>query len=103
LRSQIGTRMRWNSAVVNPLGRFWLEAFNGAVRRPYGNGRTAERSYLAVIVSEQLEQAQASYSRLMMQQSKTPSQSADAEARLRTLVRNEPLVELKTKSQRLFL
>jgi hypothetical protein len=56
-----------------------------------------------MIVSEQLEQAQASYSRLMMQQSKTPSQSADAEARLRTLVRNEPLVELKTKSQRLFL
>ena len=55
-----------------------------------------------MIVSERLEQAQASYSRLMMQQSKTPSQSADAEARLRTLVRNEPLIELKTKSQRLF-
>jgi hypothetical protein len=55
-----------------------------------------------VIVSERLEQDQASYSRLMTQQSKTPSESADAEARLRALVRDEPLVELKTKSQRLF-
>lgn len=55
-----------------------------------------------MIVSERLDRAEASYSRLMAEQSKTPAQSADSEARLTALVRNEPLVELKTNSQRLF-
>ncbi len=55
-----------------------------------------------MIASERLEQAEASYSRLMAQQSKTPFESNDAETRLRALVRNRPFVELTTKSQRLF-
>ncbi len=59
-------------------------------------------NYLVVIASERLEQAEASYSRLMAQQSKTSFESNDAETRLRAPVRNGPLVELKTKSQRLF-
>jgi hypothetical protein len=49
-----------------------------------------------------LEQAEASYVKLTAQQSKTAFESNDAETRLRALVRNGPLVELKTKGQRLF-
>ena len=43
-----------------------------------------------------------SYERLLAQYAKTPFESSDAEARLATLVRGEPIAELKTNSQRLF-
>jgi len=55
-----------------------------------------------VIVSGRLEQAEISYERLLAQYAKTPFESSDAETRLATLVRGEPIAELKTNSQRLF-
>jgi hypothetical protein len=55
-----------------------------------------------VTASGRLEEAEASYSRLMAQQAKTHFESTDAETRLKGLVRTEPMVELTTKSQRAF-
>jgi hypothetical protein len=55
-----------------------------------------------VIVSESLEQAELSYARLLAQYAKTSAESSDAERRLAALVRDEPIVELRTKAQELF-
>lgn len=55
-----------------------------------------------MIASEGLEQAEISYARLLAQYAKTSVESSDAERRLAALVRDEPIVELRTKSQQLF-
>jgi ribosomal protein S18 acetylase RimI-like enzyme len=75
----------------------------GAIGRLFNEKRCPiEGDDLVVIASERLEQAEASYVRLTAQHAKSSFESIDAEARLLALVKNEPLVELKTKSQRLF-
>jgi hypothetical protein len=55
-----------------------------------------------VIVSTRFDQAEISYKRLLAQYAKTSFEAADAQRRFASLVRNEPIAELKTKSQRLF-
>jgi len=56
----------------------------------------------AVIVSARLAQAETSYRRLLAQHAKTALEATDAERQFAALVRNEPIVELNTQSQRLF-
>jgi RimJ/RimL family protein N-acetyltransferase len=53
-------------------------------------------------VSHRLDQAEASYTRLMAQYAKTPFESTDAEMRLAALIRDEAITELQTRTQRLF-
>jgi len=55
-----------------------------------------------VIVSGRLDEAEARYSRLLAQRTKTLQESEDVDKRLATLICQEPIVELMTKSQRLF-
>lgn len=51
---------------------------------------------------KRLDQADATYSRLLAQYAKTPFESTDVERRLAQLVSEEPIVEMKTKSPQLF-
>lgn len=55
-----------------------------------------------MIVSGRLDEAEARYSRLLAQRTKTLLESDNVDRRLATLIREEPIVELTTKSQRLF-
>lgn len=55
-----------------------------------------------MISSQRMEQAEASYVRLLAQQAKAPFEAKEAERRLTALIHEEPIVELKTKSQRLY-
>lgn len=55
-----------------------------------------------MIVSGRLDEAEATYSRLLEQRTTTLLASDDVAQRLATLIREEPVVELTTKSQRLF-
>lgn len=53
-------------------------------------------------MSERLQQAEASYSRLIAQHAKSDFEPTEAETRLRALVLDKPLTQLKTKSGRVF-
>lgn len=55
-----------------------------------------------MIVSRRLEEAEATYFRLLAQHTKKLLASDDVDGRLAALIREEPIVELTTKSQRLF-
>jgi hypothetical protein len=55
-----------------------------------------------VIVSQRLEQADASHTRLLAQYAKASFKTADIEGRLATLVRDKPIVELRTEGGELF-
>jgi ribosomal protein S18 acetylase RimI-like enzyme len=68
----------------------------------YVGKRWGATGYSVVILSDRWEQAEASYARMLTQCAKTPFESSDAERRLRALVRDQGISELKTKSQRLF-
>ncbi|MBS0253373.1 MAG: GNAT family N-acetyltransferase [Proteobacteria bacterium] len=55
-----------------------------------------------MIVSKRLDEAEATYSRLLEQRTTKQRAADDVARRLTTLIREEPVVELRTKSQRLF-
>lgn len=55
-----------------------------------------------MIVSQILDQAEASYARLTAQYAKTSFEATDVEMRLAALIRNEPIAELQTQTQRVF-